>query len=819
MSSSSSNFDESSSFTFNNTKLGAPRYNLEKLSKNSRNTSNTSNKFTIVAITEGRGTDKGTIGMACMDLRHSDLTLCEFFDSRSYTMLKTRLMIVDPLEIIVPEAISEKNNHMKVMLDVIRSSLKNTKITEVQRRFFNDSKGTEIVQQLGAPECCNIDTTVVKTYYCLSAAYAVVKYVEYIQNILFAQKSLSITYEAIDDCCLIDVNSWSNLDLIDIGQRSTKGTDRTLFAILNRCVTVGGSKYLRSCLLQPSANVTLIEERLDLVQEFMLDRVRSLLANLSDPQVLISICVSKSQTFLDNREDSIRSIRSKVTQIVDLKRMLLVVSTMEEVFRVAHSPWIIKNRAKLSDPRLHEICDIIDEKVDDSVLLKKTSGSMAAKNSALFAVREGLNILLDLARKTYTELVDSIKTIGIEEQEKVQGCTLTYSFSRGYHLSLTAKDPLTVQLPPHYIQIMRHRASVTYTTRDLIRYNDRLKQSENEILFKSNILVDQLINEIRQLLPALYHVTEFLTQLDFITALGSYSVATKCVRPKIDTEMMIRNGRHPILDASEPVIPNDTYIVPNSRFIIITGPNMAGKSTYMKQVCLLQILGQLGCFVPAEYASIAPMQRIFSRIGHNDDITRNLSAFALEMNEMAIILPHANENSIIVIDELARSTSTEEGIGMCYAICEELINCKAFVLFATHFLDLSSLELSFPAVQNYHFYVQSTVDSNGKEVLHPSHKLYKGPYKGPLYGFELAELTTFPPTLLENAREMAEQMRSDVYRHQLSNCEDDVIRQKKLAYIAHRILQVLPLIQEDNVDKVGTYLCQLRDRAFEENLL
>lgn len=116
----------------------------------------------FLALTEGRGVDKGTIGMSCMDLRHSDLTLCEFFDSRSYTMLKTRLMIVDPVEIIVPEVISEKNNHMKVMVDVIKSTLKHARVTEVQRRFFNDAKGTEIVKQLGAPECCNIDTTVVK---------------------------------------------------------------------------------------------------------------------------------------------------------------------------------------------------------------------------------------------------------------------------------------------------------------------------------------------------------------------------------------------------------------------------------------------------------------------------------------------------------------------------------------------------------------------------------------------------------------------------------------------------------------------------------
>lgn len=201
------------------------------------------------------------------------------------------------------------------------------------------------------------------------------------------------------------------------------------------------------------------------------------------------------------------------------------------------------------------------------------------------------------------------------------------------------------------------------------------------------------------MLPALHHVIEILTHLDLLTALGTYSAITKCVRPSFDNEIIVRHGRHPILDSEGEVVPNDTYIVPNSRFIIITGPNMAGKSTYMKQICLLQILAQLGCFVSAEFASFAPMERIFSRVGHNDDITRNLSAFALEMSEVSIILSNANEKSLVVVDELARSTSTEEGIGICYAICEKLIQSKALVLFATHFLDLSLLELNFSAVQ------------------------------------------------------------------------------------------------------------------------
>ena len=194
-------------------KAGGPKYNLEKLlnSRSSRSNSTSNTPFTIVAIIEGRGPDRGTIGMSSMDLRDPSLKICEFFDSTSYTKLKTRLYIIDPLEILVPEAVNDKQNHMKVLVDVIKSSVsKGTSITCLQRRFFNDTKGIELVKQLGAPECCNIDTSVVKKYYCMSAAAALIKYIEFVQNILFHQKSLKIVYEAIDESCLIGENFYMN---------------------------------------------------------------------------------------------------------------------------------------------------------------------------------------------------------------------------------------------------------------------------------------------------------------------------------------------------------------------------------------------------------------------------------------------------------------------------------------------------------------------------------------------------------------------------------------------------------------------------------
>ncbi|VDO45588.1 unnamed protein product [Onchocerca flexuosa] len=165
---------------------------------------------------------------------------------------------------------------------------------------------------------------------------------------------------------------------------------------------------------------------------------------------------------------------------------------------------------------------------------------------------------------------------------------------------------------------------------------------------------------------------------------------------------------------------------------------MAGKSTYLKQICLLQVLAQTGSFVPAEMALFPVLTRIFSRIGHNDDLTANLSAFSLEMSEMVPILRDADSFSLILIDELACSTAYEEGLSICIAICEELLQKKAYVVFATHYLDLVSLAAMYPAVANFHFSasIEKIKQDDGSEVekFQCSHKLYTGPYNGPLYG-------------------------------------------------------------------------------------
>uniref|UniRef100_A0A914CRA4 DNA mismatch repair proteins mutS family domain-containing protein n=1 Tax=Acrobeloides nanus TaxID=290746 RepID=A0A914CRA4_9BILA len=804
--------------SINTSKSGMPKYKIKINTLNTRtpkNTTGSTNSVTIVALMEGRGTDRGQIGIASMDLRHSELSICEFYDTNAYTLLKVRLHILDPVEIILPEYPTEKNNPTKLLVDMIQTMFTNVTVVPLQRRYFNDARGIELIKQLAAPGCSNFETSMIKKYYCMASAAALIKYIEYIQNVLFAQNSLKVTYESVEDSCLIDVSTWKNLDLILLNKRHVKGEYNSLFEILNLCQTPGGMRTLRSCLLSPSANVDTINARLDAIEELvknqsMLERLRSLMTNLHDLQQILTLCVHITPLEISNNEETKKSIRSKILQVIQLKALLSVVGSLSSVIEYTKCPILQDNRKRLEDERLREAADFINDQIDDAVLLKKQRGSVGAKYSVIFAVREGRHVLLDLSRRAYQELIVHLTQVAASEIAQIPGAQLNYSFSRGYHLTLNAAEPYSVNLPSQCMHIVRNRASVTFTTRSLIKYNDRLIQAETEVLMKSNHVVVQLIESIRKFLPALYNAVEYISFLDFITSLAVYSATVPTVRPIFSTQMVIKQGRHPILDYKHDVIPNDTYVVSDARFLIITGPNMAGKSTYMKQVCLLQILAQIGCKVPADFAMFVPMRQIFSRVGHNDDLSRNLSAFALEMSEMSVILQNITEHSFIIIDELARSTSTEEGMGICYAICESLIKSKAFVFFATHFLDISLLELNFSAVQNFHFAIETRKDEDGSEVLVPSHVLYKGMYRGPLYGLELAELTTLPETILLNAREMATRLRAAV-ETQHSKVDDPEMERRRLAHLAHRIIHLFSLTDTTSKQSLAQYLKHLRD--------
>ncbi|KAI6185258.1 hypothetical protein M3Y98_00003300 [Aphelenchoides besseyi] len=762
---------------------------------NGRNTSGSSDWCTVVALIEGRGNESGTIGMAAVDLRFLEFRLYQFVDTQSYTLLKSTIRLLDPVEIAMPDHMNDRQGTGRFFNESIAKIFDDVEIQLLPKRAFNENAGIETMKKLAASESSNLDPTTYKKRFAMSAAYALIKYVESSQQIVLAGNSLRIRFESVEDSCLIDIASWENLELFYKKPKTKSSAYRCLFDRLNTCLTNGGTQTLRSCLLQPSANVGEINERLDVVEELvkapaMLDKIRSWLSSVQDLQHLIKICVYTDMNSL-NAADSRRAVRQRLTQLLCLRTMLKNMTTLKATLQNSTTHFMQKNLAKICDSRLMLIASCIDRKINEkAVVQKQQRGSMAANDTLLNAVIDN-NIKLALARRAHVELVGQVNELVKKEGYVVLGAVLSWTYGRGYHYSI--KNELVKRLKSSLcIQMVRNRQSTTFTTLYLMRYNDRLNQVASEIFIQSNFVISDLLAEIRQHISALHNCVEFIAQLDCFT------------RPRFGDQMAIRGGKHPLLDdTNDKVVPNDTLVSMETRFCLITGPNMAGKSTYIKQICLLQVLAQTGCFVPATYACFIPRRHIFSRVGHNDDLGDNLSSFGVEMSEIASMLQSATEHSLIIIDELARSTATEEGIGICFAISEKLIETKAFVFLATHYLDLCLMEAHFTVLRNFHFSAATGIYEDGTEFLIPTHQL--------LAGLELAELTSLPKEVVESSKVLAQQLHSAV--HAQRNQETAKSRIRRFCQLAHCLCDLLDRQTTD--EQLATYMINLRTKFAE----
>ncbi|EYC42618.1 hypothetical protein Y032_0524g2921 [Ancylostoma ceylanicum] len=657
-----------------------------------------------------------------MDLRQADIEINEFIDSSTFSRLKMKLMIAEPVEIILAESFNDKSGNA-LMLEMIRSVLPNVTVTNIHRRFFNEVRGAELVMQLANEEISNCDGVVLQKQYAMQACCALVRYVEHIQNILFASKTLRFIYRDIEKMCMLDVGSWQNLEIIS---NAPKKEHRSLLSVIDETLTSGGGRLLRSNLLQPSADQEIINQRLDAVEELLenpqlIEKLRLLLSSTYDLDHVFDIFIGSPTV------DTVQTADFHLTQLLRLKNVLNVVDPLRQLVKSFKCELMTRKGELLSDERIDVIKKLLDDRFRSESIGNNKKNSLNQRHKKCYAIKENVSVNLDVARRAYEELVRDIQS-----QEEVlakylpgQDTRLAFSTARGFHYVWVCGDAGTVSVPSVFINIMRNRSSLTFTTRNLLRYNDRIEQSISEVMIATNVVVQEVIKEIRPSIAVLYHVMECLATTDFLCSLAAYAFNRDTVRPKFGDSIIISEGRHPLLDYSmgDTVVPNDTYLSPDSRINIITGPNMTGKSTYLKQVCQLCILAQCGSLLPAKVAVLPVFLRIFSRVGHNDNLQKNLSAFALEMDEIALILQYADDRTLLVIDELARSTSTEEGIGISYAIIEKLIqhrvlsfhkfpfltkdhvicipHFQTFTIFATHFLDLAALDVNYLEVEKF----------------------------------------------------------------------------------------------------------------------
>jgi DNA mismatch repair protein MutS len=586
----------------------------------------------------------------------------------------------------------------------------------------------------------------------IGAAGAVIHYlVQHLRRDVAHLTRLSC-YEA-SDYLILDAATLRNLEVLEPLRRDGP-RDASLFGAMNRTVTPMGARRLREWLTQPLCSVSSIRERQEAIGRWLenpslLDDFRKALTQVRD----LERTLSRLTVATGNARDLV-AIRQALQQVPGIRQIV------ERLLNLAGSPGESYLAEELTPAQptalLRALCEAL---VDLPDLIETISRSivdeppLALKEGGL--IREGFDPMLDELRSATRGGKDWIARLQQQEIEKTGIPSLKIRFNSvfGYFLEVTRSH--LDKVPAHYIR----KQTVSNAERFI---TDELKQMEGKILGseeRSVKLEYEIFLKIREnvlaFLREIQKTANALAQLDVLAAFGETARLHNYCRPEISEEGIIKihEGRHPVLDQAlfeERFVPNDTELdQTNQQLVLITGPNMAGKSTFIRQVALLTLLAQTGSFVPATTARIDLVDRIFTRIGASDDLSRGQSTFMVEMSETANILNNATQRSLIILDEIGRGTSTFDGLSLAWSIAEFIHNqLGAKTLFATHYHELTELAARLPRVKNFNVAVREWND----QIIFLRKIVPGGTDKS--YGIQVARLAGVPKPVLERAKEI-----------------------------------------------------------------
>ncbi len=573
------------------------------------------------------------------------------------------------------------------------------------------------------------------------AAGALMKYLNTTQkNALEHLTGLRIDQSG--ETMLLDRNTRRNLELTEgMRSHSRKGS---LLWLLDCTSTAMGGRMLRSWVEAPLIDRARIEERLDAVGELAGEHVLTMtlaeeLRGVYDMERLLSKVAYRSLNARD---------------CLALSNSLGKVPAVRELLENAPVHAAMLRRILGGLDSLDSLRDLLSRAIDEDPPMVITEGGI---------IRNGYSAMLDEYRSASTDGKRWILELEARERERTGIRNLRVQFNRvfGYYIEVT-KSYLDM-VPEDYVRRQTMTNAERFVTPELKELEQKIVGAQEQAVRLELQLFGEIREQIAQALPRIQQTALQLKTLDALLSLAQTAVRSRYVRPDIteDGRMSITAGRHPVVEATlrdEPFVPNDTHMdLSDERMLIITGPNMAGKSTYMRQVALITLMAHIGSFVPADAASIPVVDRIFTRVGASDDLASGQSTFMVEMSETAYILRSATPRSLIILDEIGRGTSTFDGLAIAWAVVEYLADpnrCGAKTLFATHYHELSELEGHIPGVRNY----RSTVREHGEDVIFLRRIERGGADRS--YGVHVARLAGVPEQVVRRAQEI--QARLDV---------------------------------------------------------
>ncbi|KAI8297581.1 MutS protein-like protein 4 [Colletotrichum sp. SAR11_240] len=461
-----------------------------------------------------------------------------------------------------------------------------------------------------------------------------------------------------------------------------------------------------------------------------------------------------------------------------------------QAMRPAVSPLLTKIRDLFRPEMIAPLRTLIYETIHEDVT--HTKKALDQRNQRAFAVKSGVNGLLDVARQAYKENTEDVhKHVDQVNGELDLDAILQYDPKRGYSLRMREVNFEDRPIPDILVNRVVKRGNLECMTIRLKQLNQRISDSVAEIAMQCDKVIEDLIDNIRTQIAVLYRICESVALLDMLASFAHVSSTYDWVRPEVSDTLALKAARHPILDRElkEECIPNDFYADDNYRFQIITGCNMSGKTTYIKSIALLQIMAQIGCFVPAERATFPIVHSIFARVSTDDNIEANLSSFSKEMREMAFILNNVDDKSMVIIDELGRATSARDGLAIAIAMAEALIQSRAKVWFTTHFAQLAEVLNDRSGVLNLHLASHLSNTSRGDPRLTMTYKVESGKVDEIPYGIFLAKAMDFPKRFLDVAEQVSRSIREDRLKKQQTSEARRLISERKLVLSLHEQLK------------------------------
>ena len=658
-----------------------------------------------------------------------DLSTGEFYVTELDTPNKLLAEIerIHPAECIISEQFEKEADILKAITATV-----NPAINKAPSWVFSyDSARSELLDHfhtitLDGFGCENMLSAV-------SSAGALIYYLNDTQK-QKVQHIRSLSTYSLDEHMILDADTQRNLELMrSLRDGSVKGT---LLEVLDETLTAMGGRKMRSCILRPLIDTGQIRSRLDAVAEFhsrivFLDEFRGLLKNMNDIERLIARIGLGS---------------ANAREMLALKNSLKLITPIKEKISTCESTMLCVLNEELED--VSDIIELIEKSIYHDPPSTLLEGNL---------IKDGYNEELDELRKITKSGKEWITKLQETERTrtKINNLKIGYNDAFGYYIEVSKSNLHLV--PDDYIRKQTLVNAERFITPELKEYESKVLNAQERISELEYEIFCQIRAKVAESTVRIQKNASIIAMLDFLSALAYVASKNNYVKPNVNDsdEIIIKDGRHPVVErfvTGEGFVPNDVYLnCDDQQMLIITGPNLSGKSTYLRQVALIALMAQMGSFVPASYASIGIVDRIFTRVGASDNLVMGRSTFLVEMNETANILNNATRRSLLILDEIGRGTSTYDGLSIAWAVAEHILDktkIGARTLFATHYHELIELGNTHQGAKNYNVAVR---EWNGQITF--LRKIVEGG-TDQSYGIHVAQLAGLPDQVIERAREI-----------------------------------------------------------------